>query len=205
MSRQRSTTLHKMIEAYRSTDSLFGKPYCKIRPEDAAAWVDQHLARCCKNGDAVQLTETVAERFDTKSSAITNLESEANAGLVKRDQRVALARCKVKAWPSVGSDPIFGRPTKAPLPTQPGGIRIMSREELERLSAGVGQVFVGLGDRPVDNALRQNQELPRRLRSDDFVEQFYSNDEQETLSEKQERLYGVPVGCRGGDVTELDA
>ena len=211
MADRQSTTRSKMIEVYRATDSIFGRPYCKIGPEDSAAWVDQGLACWCKNGKAVQLTETVAERFDTKSSAITNLESEANAGLVKQDGCIASARNKVKAWPSVGSDPVFGSPTKAPLPAQPGGIRTISGEELERLSAGIGQPLLESAGRI---APRGRSRLPSRrkttrpvdnaLLGDEFVQQYYSNDEQEYLNEKVERLSGVPNGCHEVEGGEVD-
>src|SRR5208283_943884 len=129
------------------------------------------------------------------NSAITNSECEANAGLVKEDGSIAAARCKVKTWPMVGANPAYGKPTRAPLPTQTGGITTMRREELERFP--VFQLYeqpaLSLGARPVDNELRKNR---THVFDNDFVQQHYEDDEPESWGETQDRLYGVPIGCR---------
>ena len=184
-----------MIEAYRLTDRLDGKPCCKVRRRDAEAWVKQELAQWRKNGKAVQLTETAAERFDTRSSGITNLECEANAGLAK-DDRIAAARCKVKVWLSVGTSSGCETPTRAPLPTAGGGRRI-SLKELDE--APVFQLYypaatvrrrprkdelwrdeIELGEHRVDLMLRKNKERTLRLLDNEYVQEHYSNDEQES-------------------------
>ena len=108
------------VEVYRLTDNPSGKPRCHFRSDIAAELVEQDLARWCKNGTAVQLTETVAEQSGIES-AITHSECAANAGAAKKDSSIAAACCKVKAWLLVGSDPTYGEPTRAPLPTEPGG------------------------------------------------------------------------------------
>ena len=137
MANQQSTTQRKMIEAYRATDSLSGRAYCKAGRETATAWVRQDLARWCKSGKAVQLTETVAEASAT-SSVITASDSRANVGLEGSEARIEAARCKVKAWPLVGSDPTYGALNRST------GIRVMPREELERSTAGFDLAFVDL-------------------------------------------------------------
>ena len=189
------------IEVYRLTDNLSGKPRCQVRSDIAAELVEQDLARWCKSGTAVQLTGTVAEPSGTES-AITHSECAANAGAARKDSTIAAACCKVKAWLLVGADPAYGKPTRAPLPTEPGGIRTMSREELETLRSGTGPVFVGLGARPVDDVLRKNR---THVFDNDFVQQHYKEDESESCEETQERVYGVPIGCHEGDVSELEA
>jgi hypothetical protein len=151
--------------------------------ETAAEWVNQDLARWCKGGEAIQLTERIAEP-SVAESAITNTECEANAGAAEMVGSIAAARRKVGAWPRVGADPDYGKPTRAPLPTQPGGIKTISCEELERLSSGIGLALVGSGARPVDKVLRESR---TRLPNNDVVQQHYEDDEREASSD-------VPVG-----------
>lgn len=191
--------LANAVEVYLPNDNLSGKPYCKARGDIAAEWVEQDLARWFRNGEAVHLTETGAELPGT-TSAITYSECAANAGAAKRDSSILTGRCKVKAWRLVGADPAYGEPTRAPLPAEPGGIITMSREKLERLSSGIGLELDGSVVRPVDTVLRENR---TRSLDNDFVQQNYTDDDGESPGEKQERLYGVPDGCRNGDVGEL--
>jgi hypothetical protein len=198
MARPQNTTRRKMIDAYRLTDSLAGKAYCKVKRDIAARWVEQHLAHWCKDGEAIQLTETIA-KTPFAESAIAHSECLANAGVAENDNRIAAARAKVAVWPSVGADPGYGKPTKAPLPTQPGGIKQISREELEKLSSGACPVVVDSGAYPVDHALRKNR-MGVRLPNSEFVQQhFYDDDEQGSVP-----AAGLPVGYRETDGTELE-
>jgi hypothetical protein len=190
-----STTRRKMIDAYRLTDSLAGKAYCKVKREPAARWVAQGLARWCKGGEAIQLTEPIAKSSITES-AITSSECAANAGAATKDASIADARCKVAAWPLVGVDAAYGKPTRAPLPTEPGGIRKVSHEELEKLSSDTGSVYADSGVFPVDYALRKNS-TRMRLPNNDFVQQHYNDDERESLP-------GLPLDYHD-DGVELEA
>jgi hypothetical protein len=191
-----------VVEVYPLTDDLSGKPRCHFRRDIAAELVEQGLACWCKSDKAVQLTEIAAEPFGTES-AITHSECAANAGAARRDSIIAAACCKVKAWPLVGVDPAYGEPTRAPLPTEPGGVRAMSCEELTRVP--VFHLYDpsarSLGPRPVKSTLRKSR---THLVNNYFVQQRYEDDDQESPEEEQERLRGVPAGCREGDVSELD-
>jgi hypothetical protein len=185
VARPHSPSCREMIEAYRLTDAISGAPYCKVRLETATRWARQDLVRWCKDGKAIQLTEAVAEP-SVAGSSITAAECEANAGAADEDRRIAAARHKVVAWLLVGADPNYCKPTSAPLPTEPGGIKNISREELERLSSWTswtGLAIVGEGTQPVDEVLRKNR---TRLPTHEFV-QHYEDDERESTSD-------VPIG-----------
>jgi len=95
----------------------------------------------------------------------------ANAGAEESDDRIAAARCKVQAWLLVADGKVVPR---APLPNEPGGIRQISREELERLSSGTGPVFVGSAN-PVDHLVRMNRRITTRLLDNDSVRQEYED------------------------------
>jgi len=182
-----------MIDAYRLTDSLAGKAYCRVKRDLSVRWVALDLARWGKYGETIQLTETIAKPF-ASASAITHLDSLANAAVAEDPGRIAAAQRKVNAWPSVGSDPDCGNPTKAPLPAQRGGVKQISREELEKLSSGAGPVFVDSGAQPVDQVLRRNR---ARFHDDEFVQWHYQDDEQQALSE-------AFIGYHEIDGTELE-
>jgi len=190
------------VEVYRLTDNLSGKPRCHFRRDIATELVEQYRARWCKDGKAVQLTETVAEPSGIES-AITHSECAANAGAARKDSSIAAACCKVKAWLLVGADPTYGEPTRSPLPIEPGGVRAMGREELERFP--VFQLYRPPASRsdphPVDAVYRQRR---THFFDDDLLQQRYEDDDQESPEEEQERLPGVPAGCREGDVSELE-
>jgi hypothetical protein len=197
MARPQSTNCRKMIDAYRLTDSLAGKAYCKVKHDMATKWVEQDLAQWCRDGEAIQLTESIA-KTPAAESAIAHSECLANAGVTGNGNRIAAARAKVAAWPSVGVDPQYGQPTKAPLPTQPGGIKQISREELEKLSSGAGPVIVDSGAyshsyAPVDHALRKNR-MRGRLSNSEF-----DDDEQGSVP-----AAGLPVSYHETDGTELE-
>jgi hypothetical protein len=188
-----------MIDAYRLTDSLAVKAYCKVKHEIAGRWVEQDLARWCKDGEAIQLTGTIAQS-SVAASAITHSECMANAAVAENDSHIAAAQRKVNAWPSVGSDPRYGKPTKAPLPTQPGGIKRISREELERLSSSTGPVVVEKEDRQVPDVLHllRKNTMRGRLPNNDFVRQHYDDDEQWSLPA------ALPVDYHETDGIELE-
>jgi len=79
----------------------------------------------------------------------------------------------------------------------------MSCEELARFPVFhlYDQPARSLGPRPVDGTLRKNR---THLFKNYFVQQRYEDDDQESPEEEQERVHGVPAGCREGDVSELD-
>ena len=79
----------------------------------------------------------------------------------------------------------------------------MSCEELERFPVFqlYGQGARGLGPRPVDSIVYKSR---KHFFDSDLAQQSYENDDQESPEEEQERLHGVPLGCREGDVSELD-
>jgi hypothetical protein len=203
VARRQITKGSKMIEAYRLTDNLSDEPYCKVRREVAASWVEQNLARWCKDGKAIQQTEAIADPCGTRSAlsradrAITSADSMANAGAEESDDRIAAARRKVQAWPSVGA----GKLTRAPLPTEPGGIRQISREELERLSLDSGSAFVGSGI-PVDYIARMNRRITIRLLDNDLVQQRYEDLASADELNGRESLSDEPEN-HGVDETEL--
>jgi len=141
----------------------------------ANAWVKNGQARRYGNGAAIQLTETITE---ASRPEITPREMEANAGLLGSDTSIASARSKVKAWPLVGSDPAYGVPTKSI------GIRVMSREELERPSVDFNLMFVAL--KPVPPLMTHTsvgicQDLDE---DDDKTEAEHAESEEESLLEQ---------------------
>jgi len=79
----------------------------------------------------------------------------------------------------------------------------MGREELERFP--VFQLYRPPASRsdphPVDAVYRQRR---THFFDDDLLQQRYEDDDQESPEEEQERLPGVPAGCREGDVSELE-
>jgi len=185
----------KLVDLYTLAESLSERARHQRALGEIEDLVKQGLAEWCKGTTAARLTEPIRDGFSTRAS-ITDEENAANAGADKSDIKITTARNKVAAWPSVCE-------RNAPLPIEPGGIRTMSREELERFPVFqfYGQPALSLGPRPVDNALRKNR---THVFDSVFVQQHYENDEPESWGERQERLYGVPVGCREGDVSELE-
>lgn len=186
----------KLVDLYALTESLSERARHQRALREIEALVRQGHAEWMRAGTAARLTEPIKDWFLTRAT-ITDEESQANAGLGSSASRIAIARDKVAAWPSVCE-------RNAPLPIRPDGIRAMSREEFERFPVFqlYGQAVLSLGTRPVDNVLLKNR---THLFDNDFVLQHYEDDEPESSEETQERLYGVPIGCREGDVSELEA
>lgn len=104
-------------------------------------------------------------------------------------------RRKVAVWPEVYDQraPLPGHGRASDCGNTPG-IRLMTREELQKLSSQQG-AFIGLEAQPSNYSLRKSK---MRAMRDDFVRQHYGDDEAEPESE-------VAVGYHEVDASELEA
>jgi len=75
------------VEVYRLTDNLSGKPRCHFRRDIATELVEQYRARWCKDGKAVQLTETVAEPSGIESAITHSVRGECGRSQKRQQHR----------------------------------------------------------------------------------------------------------------------
>ena len=93
------------------------------------------------------------------------------------------------------------RVSHIPTPSAATTDKLQTRRYTNNLLGTKDRSGHSLGPRPVDSTLRKSR---THLFNNYFVQQRYEDDDQESPEEEQERLHGVPAGCREGDVSELD-
>lgn len=188
----------RLVDIYAPGEDLSNRGRNQCSAKEIEAFVNQGLAEWCKGGAAAQLTEPLDRAF-VPEATITHRDNEANAGADDSETRVATARQKVGAWPSVYD-------VKSPLPGQPGSIREISLTELQAPFVSIvleeerAEYFRLLrGEERRENRRKDPRgEILRGLLGDDPDNAYYF----ESPEEVNERKYGLPIGLHEFDPEE---
>jgi len=182
-----------LINLYARTESLSERARHRRASKEIEALVRQGLAEWIKGGAAARLTEPIKDSY-VAGAAISHEESEANAGLGSAS-RIARAKDKVSAWPSVCEG-------RAPLPSCSGAVKAVWRDEL-RSAVFVGhEGFLPKEDRGKNIRMNLREAALMRILSEDS-----DIEADEDLSEEDERArgYGLRVADREPSLDELDS